>query len=115
MLNYKNSGCSIMELSHRWVLFAKVLTDVRSDPNFLKKSSKKQKITSKPYCTLHVHSNDTYSTARKIPKNYKVLFFQGGGTAQFAAVPLNLLGTKSSADYVVTGSWSQKAFQEVLL
>lgn len=38
---------------------------------------------------------------------------QGGGTGQFAAVPLNLLGGKESADYVITGTWSQKAYQEV--
>ena len=40
---------------------------------------------------------------------------QGGGCGQFASVPLNLLGTKSTADYVVTGTWSQKASEEVCL
>jgi phosphoserine aminotransferase len=47
-----------------------------------------------------------------IPKNYKVLFLQGGGTMQFAMVPLNLLRGKASADYVNTGIWSKKAIDE---
>jgi phosphoserine aminotransferase len=47
-----------------------------------------------------------------IPKNYKVLFLQGGATLQFAMVPLNLLGGKASADYVNTGIWSKKAIDE---
>ncbi len=48
----------------------------------------------------------------EIPKNYSVLFVQGGATTQFAAVPLNLAETKDTADYVVTGHWSQKAVKE---
>ena len=54
------------------------------------------------------------SVYRNIPENYKVLFLQGGGNGQFAAVPLNLMGLKSSAtaDYVVTGTWSAKAAKE---
>mmetsp|Transcript_62 Transcript_62/g.73 ORF Transcript_62/g.73 Transcript_62/m.73 type:complete len:330 (-) Transcript_62:32-1021(-) len=47
-----------------------------------------------------------------IPSNYKVLFMQGGGCGQFASVPLNLLGNKTVTDYVVTGTWSQKASEE---
>lgn len=47
-----------------------------------------------------------------VPDNYAVLFMQGGGTAQFAAVPLNLLGDRDTADYLVTGTWSQKAADE---
>ena len=47
---------------------------------------------------------------RSIPNNYKVLFLQGGGTGQFAAVPFNLMGgEKPVADYIVTGNWSNKA------
>jgi phosphoserine aminotransferase len=48
-----------------------------------------------------------------VPENYKILFLTGGGMGQFAAVPLNLLGSKNSADYLVTGLWSKKAAQEV--
>jgi phosphoserine aminotransferase len=47
-----------------------------------------------------------------IPANYKVLFLQGGATAQFAAVPMNLLRGKTEADFVLTGEWSRKAFSE---
>ena len=52
--------------------------------------------------------------SRCIPDNYKVLFLQGGGNGQFAAVPLNLIGLKEhrQADYIVTGSWSAKAAKE---
>lgn len=51
---------------------------------------------------------------RDIPENYKVLFLQGGGSGQFSAVPLNLIGLKESkcADYIVTGAWSAKAAKE---
>lgn len=51
---------------------------------------------------------------RDMPANYKVLYLQGGGTGQFAAVAMNLLPLKpnQSADYVVTGAWSQKAAKE---
>ena len=51
---------------------------------------------------------------RDIPANYKVLFLQGGGSAQFSAVPFNLIGLKEDkcADYIVTGIWSSKAAKE---
>ncbi len=51
---------------------------------------------------------------RNIPDNYKVLFLQGGGTGQMASIPLNLMGLKENgvADYIVTGTWSQKAAKE---
>jgi hypothetical protein len=53
---------------------------------------------------------------RGIPSNYKILFLQGGGAAQFAALPINLCESKDSvADYIVTGSWSKQAAQEVLI
>ena len=48
----------------------------------------------------------------EIPANFKVLLMQGGGSLQFACVPLNLLGEKATANYLVTGAWSEKAFQE---
>lgn len=51
---------------------------------------------------------------RAVPDNYKVIFVQGGGSGQFSAVPLNLIGLKAGrcADYVVTGAWSAKAAEE---
>ena len=54
---------------------------------------------------------------RNIPSNYKILFLQGGATAQFSAVPLNLLqrSPQLTCDYIVTGTWSAKAVKEVKL
>ena len=49
---------------------------------------------------------------RKVPDNYKIIMMQGGGTGQFAAVPLNLMGRTGKADYIVTGSWCGKAMKE---
>jgi len=84
ILNYKSSGRSIMELSHRSKLFEDLLFKAERDlRNIL-----------------------------SIPNNYNVLFMQGGGTGQFAAVPLNLLGDSDKSDYLITGQWSKKAFQE---
>lgn len=63
------------------------------------------------YCPLFFSS---YILYRNIPENYKVLFLQGGGTGQFSAVPLNLIGLKEDrcADYIVTGTFSAKAAKE---
>merc|ERR1719197_2261668 len=47
-----------------------------------------------------------------IPDDYKVCFAQGGATLQFAGVPLNMLGSKTKADYLITGQWSEKAHKE---
>ncbi|KAK3096108.1 hypothetical protein FSP39_023322 [Pinctada imbricata] len=86
MLNYNNTGLSVMELSHRSADFTKIITGAEKNLREL----------------------------LDIPENYKVLFKQGGGTGQFSAVPLNLMGLKPGrcADYIVTGSWSAKAVQE---
>ncbi len=84
MTNYQNSGMSVMEISHRSAWFEKIISD--ADQNLRK--------------------------LMEIPANYKVLFLQGGATAQFAAVPMNLLNGSKIADYVVTGLFSQKAMQE---
>ncbi|XP_011305706.1 probable phosphoserine aminotransferase [Fopius arisanus] len=84
LLSFGNTKVSILELSHRSGDFAKV-------------------------------NQATQDLAREllhIPSNYKVLFMQGGGTGQFAAVPLNLIGKTGTADYLVTGSWSAKAAKE---
>ena len=84
MLDWHGSGMSIMEMSHRGKEFISVATEAESDLRAL----------------------------LGIPANYKVLFLQGGAQAQFALVPMNLLGKKTSADYVDTGQWSKKAVQE---
>ncbi|SHM72434.1 3-phosphoserine/phosphohydroxythreonine transaminase [Gracilibacillus kekensis] len=81
--NYKDSGMSVMELSHRSGLFTEIITDAE---NLLRE-------------------------LMNIPENYKVLFVQGGASQQFAAVPLNLK-KNGKADYVNTGSWSKKAMKE---
>jgi phosphoserine aminotransferase len=85
LLNYRKSGMSIMEISHRSKLFEETLNTAISN----------------------------LRTLLKIPANYKVLFFQGGGTGQFAAVPLNLFSDSNrTADYFITGNWSQRAIEE---
>nr|KAF6315200.1 phosphoserine aminotransferase 1 [Myotis myotis] len=85
LLDYKGVGISVLEMSHRSADFAKIL-------------------------------NNTENLVREllaVPDNYKVIFVQGGGSGQFSAVPLNLIGLKAGrcADYVVTGAWSAKAVQ----
>lgn len=84
LLNYNGCGRSVMELSHRSKEFDQIVREAEAD----------------------------LRTLLKIPDNYKVLFMQGGATAQFAAIPLNLLGDKKKADYVVTGAWGKKAAAE---
>ncbi|WP_371378934.1 3-phosphoserine/phosphohydroxythreonine transaminase [Thalassotalea aquiviva] len=83
-LNWNNTGCSVMELSHRGAPFMQLAAQAEADLREL----------------------------MSIPDNYKVLFCHGGGRGQFAAVPMNLLGLGQSADYVVTGSWSKSAVTE---
>jgi phosphoserine aminotransferase len=84
MLDWHGSGASIMELSHRGKEFVSVAAQVETDLREL----------------------------LQIPKNYKVMFLQGGATLQFAMIPVNLLRDKKSADYINTGAWSQKAISE---
>ncbi|XP_071777012.1 phosphoserine aminotransferase [Centroberyx gerrardi] len=86
LINYSGIGISVLEMSHRSSDFSKIL-------------------------------NTTENLLREllnIPDNYKVMFLQGGGSGQFSAVPLNLIGLKEDkcADYIVTGTWSSKAAQE---
>uniref|UniRef100_A0A672HCD0 Phosphoserine aminotransferase n=1 Tax=Salarias fasciatus TaxID=181472 RepID=A0A672HCD0_SALFA len=86
LLNYNSTGISVLEMSHRSSDFLKII-------------------------------NKTESLLREllnIPTNYKVMFLQGGGSGQFSAVPLNLIGLKEDrcADYLVTGTWSAKAAKE---
>ena len=83
MLNWHGAGCSVMEMSHRGKEFMSILAQAEADLREL----------------------------MGIPANYKVLFLQGGATQQFAQIPMNLLAGRS-ADYIVTGSWSKKAYKE---
>lgn len=83
MLDYKGSGMSVMEMSHRSKWFDDIIKDAEKDLREL----------------------------MNIPENYKVLFLQGGASLQFAAIPMNLMKNKV-ADYIVTGQWAKKAFAE---
>ncbi len=84
LLNYKGEGLSVMEMSHR----------------------------SKSFDAIIKGAEELAREVMGIPPGYKVLFFQGGATLQFAAVPLNLIGADGHADYINTGSWAKKAIQE---
>jgi phosphoserine aminotransferase len=84
MLDWHGSGMSVMEMSHRGKEFVSIAEQAEADLREL----------------------------MAIPANYKVLFVQGGATLQFAAVPLNLLRGRKSADYVNTGEWAKKAIKE---
>jgi phosphoserine aminotransferase len=84
MLDWRASGMSVMEMSHRGAEFMSIAGEAEADLRSL----------------------------LAIPANYKVLFLQGGATLQFAQVPMNLLRGKGKADYVLTGEWSKKAVKE---
>ncbi len=83
MLDYNGTGMSVMEMSHRSKAFEEIITAAEDDLRDL----------------------------LNIPPNYKVLFLQGGASLQFAMVPLNLM-RNGVADYIVTGQWARKAYQE---
>ena len=84
MLCYRDSGMSVMEMSHR----------------------------SKDYEPIIFGAMDLLREVMEIPENYKILFVQGGASTQFAAVPMNLMTKNKKADYIVTGQFSKKAYQE---
>jgi phosphoserine aminotransferase len=84
LLSLPGVGMSILEVSHRSKPFEDILAGCEAD----------------------------LRTLGGIPKNYHVLFLQGGASLQFSMVPMNLLTSGSSADYIVTGAWSQKAVKE---
>src|SRR5881628_329318 len=67
---------------------------------------------SKPFDDIIQGCEADMRTLAKIPSSYKVLFLQGGASLQFSMVPMNLLPAGGSADYIVTGAWSQKAVKE---
>ena len=83
MMDYQGTGMSVMEMSHRSKAYDKIIKDAEADLREL----------------------------MNIPDNYKVLFLQGGASQQFAMIPMNLMKNKV-ADYIVTGQWAKKAYQE---
>lgn len=84
LLDYRGSGVSVLEMSHRSPEFLDIAESAEAD----------------------------LRTLLGAPDDYRLLFLQGGATTQFAAVPLNLLDGKAGADYIETGSWSAKAIKE---
>jgi phosphoserine aminotransferase len=87
LLDFRDSGMSIMEHSHRGKVYEKV----------------------------HFEAMDLLRELADIPPNYKILFLQGGASLQFTMVPMNLLPPEQSADYILTGHWSERAVQEAKL
>ena len=83
MMNYGGTGMSVMEMSHRSKAFESIINTAEADLREL----------------------------MNIPDNYKVLFLQGGASLQFAMIPMNLMKNKV-ADYIITGQWAKKAFEE---
>ncbi len=83
MLDYKGTGMSVMEMSHRSKAYESIIQEAEKDLREL----------------------------MNIPDNYKVLFLQGGASLQFAMIPMNLMKNKV-ADYIITGQWAKKAYQE---
>lgn len=86
MLDYQGHGLSVMEMSHRSKVYQSIIDAAEADLREL----------------------------LKVPANYKILFLQGGGTTQFAMVPMNLMKNRV-ADYILTGHWAQKAYDEALI
>lgn len=86
LLDYRGSGFSILEASHRGPLVQSLMTELRAKLRLL----------------------------LSIPDGYDILFCQGGGRLQFAMIPMNLLGASPLASYIVTGAWSKNAAKEVL-
>lgn len=86
MLDYQGCGQSVLEMSHRSAVFDKIIKDAEA----------------------------LLREIMNIPDNYKVLFLQGGGSTQFAMVALNLMNKNNKADYIITGQWAKKAYQEAV-
>jgi len=86
MMNYQGSGMAVMELSHR----------------------------SKEFEEINDRTKKLLSKLLDIPAEYEILFLQGGASLQFSMIPMNLLESGSTADYVLTGTWSEKALEEAL-
>lgn len=84
LLDYKNTGQSVMEMSHRSKEFLEILNNCE----------------------------ELLRDVLNVPKNYKILFLQGGASTQFSMIPMNLMNKNNSADFILSGSWSEKAFKE---
>ncbi len=84
LLDFKGTGMSVMEISHR----------------------------SKEFEGIIHEAEENLRKLLEIPSNYKVLFLQGGASLQFGMIPMNLRAPEGSADYIVTGAWSKKAFKD---
>ena len=84
MLDYNGSGQSVMEMSHRSKVYEEIINGCEA----------------------------LLREIMNIPDNYKVLFLQGGASSQFAMLPLNLMNGSGKADFVITGQWANKAYQE---
>lgn len=82
MMDYKGSGMSVMEISHRSALFQSIIEETEYD----------------------------LRTLMNIPDDYEVLFLQGGTSLQFAMIPMNFMRNKK-ADYILTGYWAKKAYE----
>lgn len=86
MLDYKGSGQSVMEMSHRSKVYEEIIFGAQS----------------------------LFREILNVPENYKILFLQGGASAQFAAIPMNLMTGSGKADYVLTGQFATKAYKEAM-
>jgi len=84
MLDWRGSGMSVMEMSHR----------------------------GKEFISIHAEAESLLRELLEVPANYKVLFLQGGAIAENAIVPMNMLRGRSGADYIDTGEWSKKSIKE---
>ena len=84
MMNYGGSGMSVMEMSHRSKVYAKIFAETK----------------------------EKFRNIMQIPENYEILFLQGGASTQFSAIPLNLMGMTGKADYALTGNFSTAAYKE---
>lgn len=84
LLDYHGSGQSVMEMSHRSKWFDDIIKDAER----------------------------LFREIMNIPDNYKVLFLQGGASTHFAAIPMNFMNKNHKADYIITGNWAKKAWQE---
>ncbi len=84
MLDYKGSGQSVMEMSHRSKVYEEIIFGAR----------------------------DLFRKVLNVPEDYEILFYQGGASLQFAGIPMNLLNGSGKADYVLTGQFATKAYQE---
>ena len=83
MMDYRGCGMSVMEMSHRSKMFDDIINEAKQD----------------------------FRELVGVPDNYKILFLQGGGSLQFAQIPMNLMKNRV-ADYIITGNWAKKAYQE---